>query len=251
MPWAPPPALPRNLEQPRPHVLCPRLPQPLWRPGDAAVSLLVSLPSTAAGPQVKLGGRPGAPGAPPWWARLGSESHAAGLAFSGSPGAGPALAPTPRWRVWGSPGCSSVGSVAPGRVSEVCSPISACPALCTDFLLPCSGFGMELPPPVIREQQTPQEDGLLAWGSWPCSRPPCTGLSRAAPPSLVPEAEAEGAWLPRIPAAAPGWGASASPSQAWKRLRVLLCPQICDKSPDLCRPSLIFFFPSNFIFMYV
>ena len=146
MPWAPPPAPPRNLELPRPHVLCPRLPQPLWRPGDTAVSLLVSLPSSAAGPQVKLGGRPGAPGAPPRWARLGSESHAAGLAFSGSPGVGPAPAPTPRWRVWGSPGCSSVGSVAPGRVSEVCSPVSARPALCTDFLLPCSGFGMELPP---------------------------------------------------------------------------------------------------------
>ena len=201
VPWAPPPAPPRNLELPRPHVLCPRLPQPLWRPGDTAVSLLVSLPSSAAGPQVKLGGRPGAPGAPPRWARLGSESHAAGLAFSGSPGAGPAPAPTPRWRVWGSPGCSSVGSVAPGRVSEVCSPVSARPALCTDFLLL-------------------SDDG-------------------------------QGGWLPRIPAAASGWGPSASPSQAWKRLRVLLCPQICDKSPDLCRPSLIFFFPSNFIFMYV
>lgn len=138
MPWAPPPPQSGAAQAP---VLCPRLPQPPWRLGDAAVGLLVSYPFFAAGSQVKLGGRPGAPGAlPPWWACLGSESHAAGLAFSGSLGVGPAPTPTPRWMGLESRPALQRAVLFPrkGLVSVLAHLCASC-SLCRDFLLPCSG----------------------------------------------------------------------------------------------------------------
>lgn len=150
--------------------------------------------------------------------------------------------------------CSSACSFVPRSGSEVS--LCASQSVPRDLPPPCSGLGAELRPPVIREQQ----GSTRRRAPWPelLALPSSTlcvarqGRS-SAPQSL--RCKLRGVWLTHIPAAASGRGEPASaplssrplqhahPPQAWKRLHVLLCPQICDKGPDLCRPSLIFFFP--------
>lgn len=192
---------------------------------------------------MKLGGRPGAPGAvPPWWARLGSESHAAGLEFSGSLGAGPTPAPTPRWRVWGSPGLLFSWQCCPQEGSQKCALPSLLVLLrAQTSCCPAWGLGWSYPLPIISSRL--QEKTA-----------PCLGLL-ALVSSTLHRAEQGRSSFPRSPRQKlRGRGCPASlrlirvggVCLSSPGLEAAPCPSLssdCEKSPDLCRPSLIFFSP--------